>query len=210
MTDVDEAPGWDAIDAVLAALYPGIEPHHVGYHPPRGFVGGALQGCSAYPAEGHWHYVTYGLSELYQPQSEDDPEWSGWGFELTLRVPRKPDDDQAPGWPFAMLQELAKYVNNNQVLLKPGHRIDLRQPITGHPHLPDAPATELTVYALTMDPQLGQIGTPNGDLIFLQVVGVTADEKETMLASTTADILAKLAERNPLLVTYPDRRAATP
>ncbi len=209
MNDVDEAPGWGAIDAALAALYPGIEPRHVGYQPPRGFVGGALQGCSAYPADGHWHYVTYGLSELYQPGPDADPEWSGWGFELTLRVPRE-SEDQPPSWPFAMVQELAKYVNKNQVLLEPGHRIDLRQPITGHPHLPDAPATGLTVYALTLDPQLGHISTPNGDVVFLQAVGVTAGEKARMLTSSTADVLSDLAENNPLLITYPHRRGAMP
>ncbi|MGW2857788.1 hypothetical protein ACWDAZ_40260, partial [Streptomyces sp. NPDC001215] len=81
MTQTEEASGWDAIDAALAPFYPGITPFHVGYFPPKGFEGGALQGCSAYPAEGHWHYVTYGLSELYTPGEDDDPDWSGWGFD---------------------------------------------------------------------------------------------------------------------------------
>ncbi|MDI9654077.1 suppressor of fused domain protein, partial [Burkholderia cenocepacia] len=33
----------------------------------------------------HWHFVTYGLSELYAKES-DDPAVSGFGFELTMRV----------------------------------------------------------------------------------------------------------------------------
>jgi len=33
----------------------------------------------------HWHIVGYGMSELYAKET-DDPEESGWGFELTFRV----------------------------------------------------------------------------------------------------------------------------
>jgi hypothetical protein len=32
-TDDDKAPGWDAIDAAIASLYPQHEPRHVGYVP---------------------------------------------------------------------------------------------------------------------------------------------------------------------------------
>lgn len=53
------------------------------------------------------------------------------------------------------------------------------------------------MYALTLDPQLGQIETPNGKVMFLQIVGVTAQEKADMLASSTADVLTGLAEHNP-------------
>ena len=203
MTETD-APGWDAIDAALDPLYPGMEPRHVGYHPPKGFVGGALQGCSAYPAAGHWHYITYGLSELYEPDPEDDPEWSGWGFELTCRVVRGAEDE-LPMWPFTILNELAKHVNANKVILEPGHRYNMQQPITGHPHLPDAPPTDLMVWAFTLDPQLGRIDTPNGKVDFLQVVGFTSQEKAEMLATSTADVLGRLAEDNPLLITDPGR-----
>jgi hypothetical protein len=199
----DEAPGWDAIDAALRPIYGDQEPRHIGYMPPAAFSTN-LQGCSAYQAEDHWHYISYGLSELYHPGPQDDPDVSGWGFELTLRVPRA-DDDQAPGWPFTMLNELAKHVNGNHVLLQPGDRIDLRAPVTGYPHTPDGPPTELTVFTLTVDPQLGTIQTPNGRLTFLQAVGVSLREKERMLAATTESVLDELAQTNPLLITNPAR-----
>jgi suppressor of fused protein SUFU len=198
-----EAPGWDAIDAALRRLYGSATPRHVGYMPPAAFSAN-LQGCSAYAAQGHWHYVTYGLSELYMPAPDSDREVSGWGFELTMRVPRG-SEATAPGWPFTMLNELAKHVNTNRVLLESGDRIDMRSPVTGHPHVPDAPSTNLTVYAVTIDPQLGRISTPNGTVQFLQVVGVTDAEKEQMLASSTADVLAGLASDNWLLITDPHR-----
>jgi hypothetical protein len=203
----DQAPGWEAIDAALRPLYGDQKPRHVGYLPPAAFSTN-LQGCSAYQAGDHWHYITYGLSELYHPDPQDDPAVSGWGFELTLRVARS-DDGQAPGWPYTMLNELAKHVNGNQALLQPGDRIDMRSPVTGYPHTPDGPPTGLTVYAVTVDPQLGTIDTPNGQVTFLQVVGVTHQEKERMLAGTTAAMLDELAQTNPLLITIPERAGPT-
>jgi hypothetical protein len=50
--------------------------------------------------------------------------------------------------------------------------------------------------------------TPNGRLTFLQLVGVTAAEKERMVASSTSAVLAELAAANPLLVT--DRAGRDP
>src|SRR3712207_6048111 len=93
----DEAPGWEAIEAVFARLYPGQAPRHWGtVMAQRVQFGGpeALDGVSAYAADEpapHWHWVTFGLTELYSKVG-DDPDWSGWGFELTMRVPRGPDD----------------------------------------------------------------------------------------------------------------------
>ena len=48
-----------------------------------------IYGISIYRAEDppHWHFVTYGFSELYSKES-DDPAVSGWGFELTFRLVR--------------------------------------------------------------------------------------------------------------------------
>ena len=91
-----------------------------------------------------------------------------------------------------------------------GDRIDLRAPVTGHPNLPDAPPTGLTVFAISDDPQLSPIDTPNGAVRFLQLVGVTSAEKDEMVGTRTADVLQRLARDNPLLVTDPDRAPADP
>ena len=196
----DDAPGWDAIDAALAGLYGDQQPRHVGSGAPAA-LSSHLQGCSAYAADGHWHYVTYGLSELFEPIAEADPEISGWGFELTMRVPR--EGAEPPRWPFRMLDEIAHYVNDSRSLLAPGHRIDFQHPVTGHPGIEGAPATGLTVFAFAVDPELGEIDTPNGRVVFLQAIGVTAEEKGWMLASSTAGVLADRGD--PLLLTDPAR-----
>lgn len=202
--DNDEASGWDAIDAALAGIYGDAAPRHVGYYPPRGLNGGVLQGCSAYDAGAHWHYITYGLSELYIPEPDADPRVSGWGFELTMRVARE-IGPAAPAWPFTMLNQIARHISRTSSPLQPGHRIDLRAPVTGYPHVDGAPDTRLTVLATLMDPELGEITSPNGTVRFLQLVGVTAREKESMLASSTVTVLDELARDNPLLITDPSR-----
>lgn len=194
----DEAPGWDAINAAVRSLYGDQQPRHVAYSPPAAFSAN-LQGCSAFATGDQWHYISYGLSELYHPGPEDDPAFSGWGFELTLRVPRHAED-QPPEWPFTMINEMAKHVNSQRVLLEDGHRIDLLAAVTGYPHT-HGPDTALTVFAVTID-------TPNGRVTFLQLVGVTAAEKDAMVGSTTAAVLADLASRARLLVTDPARAPA--
>lgn len=198
----DAAPGWDAIDAACAAIYVDQVPRHVGYTPPAA-LSANLDGCSAYDAGDHWHYVSYGLSELYEPGPNDDPAYSGWGFELTLRLAKALAEVNAPGWPFTMINELAKQVNTNRMLLEPGHWIDLGAPATGYPDLPDAPNTNCTVFAVDDDPMLGTISTPHGAVTFLQLVPVTAADKQRMVAGSTASVLAGLRGESRLLIFRP-------
>ena len=97
----DAAPGWDAINAALDPLYAGQEPKHVGTIVPW-MLGGAdpLNGISAWkrlePVP-HWHFVTYGFSELYAKES-DDPDISGYGFELTFRLACDPAEAEPASW----------------------------------------------------------------------------------------------------------------
>jgi hypothetical protein len=199
---VDElpSPGWQAIDDAMSRLYGDAVPHHVGYALPAA-LSSNLQGCSAYSATDHWHYVTYGLSELYVPQPADDPDISGWGFELTFRLPRGPESEP-PGWPFIVLNRLANFVNEGTLTIPPpGTRINLRAPITGFPDTPDGTDTELTTFAVVLDPQLGQINTVNGQVAFLLLVGITDAERDVMVATSTADVLARLGLTNPMLTT---------
>src|SRR5262245_34756174 len=97
----DEAPGWGAIDRALAQHYGTILCYALGGDDP-------LQGISAYLSEEgrpHWHYVTYGYSELYDKES-DNPDESGWGFEMTFRLARRANRKKTPVWPMNFLQNL--------------------------------------------------------------------------------------------------------
>ena len=196
--DEPTSAGWDAIDSACRAIYGDQPPRHVAYHPGRAF-GSVLQGASAYRAHDHWHYVTGGLSNLFDDTGDDDGR-SGWGYELTWRVRSGPDDGEAPGWPFSMLQSVAKWASGTPVLLEDGTRINMGAPVTGHP-VSGGPDTSLTGAVLTTDPELGEIVTANGRVRFLQLVGYGPDEIAEALAEGSAGVLERTRLRDPLLVT---------
>ncbi|MFC4068409.1 suppressor of fused domain protein [Actinoplanes subglobosus] len=143
---------WDVVTEALGRLYPQAEPWHVSY-PAEGF---ALRAASAYPADGHWHFVTYGLGERQ-------------GFELTVRVVRGVEP-QPPQWPFLLLNRVAVLADAAAEPFEEGQWADLGGPITGHPQ-GDGPPTGLSVVILAADPELGDR--------FLQLVGVTAAEAQS-------------------------------
>lgn len=76
--------GWSAIDAALEPIYHAAQPKHFGTY-IRYRLGGPdpLDGIIAYPRSEpipHWHFVTYGFTELYDEDSEN-PDVNGWGFD---------------------------------------------------------------------------------------------------------------------------------
>ncbi|NXN26279.1 SUFU protein, partial [Nycticryphes semicollaris] len=62
----------------------------------------------------HWHYISFGLSDLYGDNrvheftGTDGP--SGFGFELTFRLKRETGESAPPTWPAELMQGLARYV----------------------------------------------------------------------------------------------------
>jgi hypothetical protein len=193
-TDPDApAPGWDAITEHVERLYPNTKPVHMGTG--RGVaLGDALDGISAYQGAGWWQYVTYGLTEVFTKES-DDPKVSGWGYELTMRIPRT--EGNPPEWPFGVLLSLAKLTQGQGMVFGQGHRLQTGHPLAGLP-------TRLTAVAFTLDPLLGAIDTPHGRMEFLLVVGITDEELSQMKASSTATGLEQIADR----VTDPARAPA--
>jgi hypothetical protein len=191
------APGWDAIASRLAPLYGDQEPRHWG-SVVKYRLGGPdpLDGISAYhrlQPEPHWHFVTYGFSELYAKESKI-AETSGFGFELTFRLACGADDTETPKWPVGFLNNLARYVFEGHALA-PGHHMNLNGPIAlGRP-------TDVTAIAVVQDPELAPVETPNGSLRFLQVFGLTSDEYLALLGWTSAGLVELMRQRNPVLVT---------
>ena len=201
MSEGPDAPGWAAIDGALARLYPRQVPHQ--FASQRAYE---LDGESPLPAiavyEGqrpdHWHFVTYGLSELFEKTS-DDPARSGFGFELTLRTPRAAGETSPPSWPLRALQGLGRYVLGTRLGFDTGHCADLGGPIA------QGSDSELTCLALVPDPLLGQISTPFGALLFLQVVGLTPDELAAMQRLDHEGVVNLLAELDFHGITDPAR-----
>lgn len=196
----DGAPGWDAIENVLRPIYGDQEPVHMA---PilSGMLGGddPLQGISAYRATHggtpHWHFVTFGYSELFEKES-DDAAVSGFGFEMTIRVADPEHLDEPPPWVFSLLQNLARYVFSSGNVFEPGHHLTLNGPIAlGRD-------TRLVAAAFVSDPELPEtLSTPHGTLQFVQLVGISQDEYDAMRAWDTTKLLALFRETNPSLVT---------
>lgn len=199
-SDAPEAVGWAAIDSVLEPLYPGQEPKHWAATLPAA-LGGTdyLQGASAYAVENppHWHFITYGFSELYEKEWSN-PDLSGFGFELTFRLARGSSDDP-PSWVFSFLQNLGRYVFASRNSFEPSHHMNLNGPI--------ALGVETAIHAIGFieDPSLPAIQTPNGHLRFTQVVGLTIDEVAALRSWDATKFLALLATKIPLSTTDLDR-----
>jgi hypothetical protein len=202
--DEDHAPGWDALDRVVEAQFPGQSPHHWKPNDVPLPAQDGLWGISAYRDGDAWFYVTYGLTDLFElfrspeVRADGDGKWSGFGFELTMRV-LSPEGDP-PLWPVNLLEELGKYVYKTKSGFEHGHRFDPRGPITG-----GKPPTRLTALAFANDPALEPIETPLGRVEFIAVVGITADELARAKATTTDDVLAELRLDSSRLVTDPAR-----
>ena len=192
----EEAPGWAAIDAALAKVYGGREPslRYKGIPDED-----PLEGIAVFDAGGHWHYVSYGLSELYEKETAE-ADVSGFGFELTLRVKRGAEAEP-PVWGVDFLQSLARYVFDTGNVLDVNHQFATGGPIAR------GEDTHMTAILLARDPQLPRLATPFGRVDFLQVVGVTDDEYELTKDWGTEPLLGALAERDPMMVTDLHRKS---
>lgn len=207
-TDADDtdapSPGWDAISARLDQLYPGQEPKHFGTLISH-MLGGPdpLDGISAWRRTDpvpHWHFVTYGLSELYAKES-DDPQVSGYGFELSFRLAMEPGEvadanAEPPAWALSFLQNLARYVFQSGNVFRDGHWMTANGPIALERE------TKICSMGFATDPELAEtLTTPNGSLEFLQVVGLTQDEERAAKQWRTRKLLEVLLPHMPLWVT---------
>jgi hypothetical protein len=202
----DAAPGWDAIDAALRPLYGDRQPLHYGTV-IKYMLGGRdpLDGISAYKnlePTPHWHYVTYGMSELYHKES-DVAEMSGFGYEFTMRLACGVADEQPPFWAMNLMQNLARLSYEGGSVFGAYHTLHVNGPIAQETD------TKLTAIVFVNDPQLPPIDTPHGRVEFLQIVGLTADELAAKNAWDCQKLVALLGLDNPLLVTDLDRASLT-
>ena len=203
--DTPDAPGWDAIDEALREMYGQQEAWQWRTVQTFGQGGGDPLDCiCAYRVDGqkpHWHYVSYGMSELYEKRSRDRLR-SGWGFEFTLRLTRQGDETQPPVWPLRLLQHLSRYVVQTGNVFQPGDHMDVNGPIA------EGFDTMLRAAMFAADPLLSAIDTPNGRVRFVQVVGVTLDELRAAKAWNITGFLELFSTcRDPLLRTDLRRRS---
>ena len=195
----DWAPGWEAIDTCLEPLYSGQKPRHYGTNlHARAIFGGDqyLDGCSVYEPAYGLHIVTYGMSELYANEESFGGEWSKWGYEMTIKLPACEEADYM--WAIDMLANLARYTFTSKRFFEPYQYIS-----GGGNPIKVGSDSKLTGLLIVPDTELAGADTIHGHLNFMQVVGITQAELESVMGdSAQARPLAERLQRDaPMLLT---------
>lgn len=186
--------GWDAITAAFDKLYPGQEnPRHFA-NPFLWRLGGPdpLQGVSVYDGGDCFHFVTYGLSDLYEKESKD-PEYSGYGLEFTLKLRKEGIDDETAELNcivgiFNALARLTfekgeQFFPDEYIYTGQTTGIDVRQ------------RSRLTGFITALD-EAGTIDTPNGKVDFVKLIGATDAELKAIIEKklTVRELVEKIGD----------------
>lgn len=204
--DRADAPGWEAIDRWVGRHFPADTPHQfTSRHPYELDKSSPLPAVTAFETRSPkgWLYVSYGLSELFD-KSSDDADVSGFGYELTMRVPAVEGADAPPTWPLRLFQALGHHALANGGGFDSGHVLELGAPIVA-PGSDGPDDCRLTALVCLPDPALGKIPTPNGSLLFLRLFAVTPEEREAMDGLELGELIGCLAELEGLAITDPER-----
>ena len=173
------APGWDAITAAFARMYPGQEaPRHFGCLIPWRLGGpDPLQGVSAYDGGAYFHFVTYGLSDLYEKEGAD-PEYSGYGYEFTLKLAKVglENEMQEQQCIVGIFNDLARLTFEKGEQFFPDEYIYTGQELGFDVNQ----KSRLTGFVTALD-EAGTIDTPNGKVDFVKLIGATDAELKAIM-----------------------------
>lgn len=179
-TETINTIGWDSIEAEFFRVYPTqINPKH--YAPLIKWKFGGpdpLDGINIYDAGDFWHFVTLGLTELYDKESQNK-EISGYGFEFTYKLKKGCYDNEEAEIKAAcaLLQQLGKIVVVDKAIIKPNEYLYTGQ-TTG---IDSASRSKITGFITMADNVVNTINTPNGKVEFLQLIGVTDSELKAIM-----------------------------
>ena len=170
--------GWDAITKECEKSYPTQkDPKHYGTL-IKWRLGGndPLDGISIYDEGNYWHFVTYGLSELYEKESENK-EYSGYGMEFTFKLKTdKYDDEEEIKCICGILQSIARITFTRGDIFEPYQYLYTGQ-ATG---IDSKMKSNITGFITVPDDKFQTLNTPNGKVEFVEFIGVTKDEIEAV------------------------------
>lgn len=179
----DKFFGWDAITETFEKLYPGQEnPKHYGTLISWRFGGNdPLPGISIYDGGDYWHFVTYGLSEVYEKET-DNQEISGYGMEFTLKLKKEnsnneeEEEDEIKGL-CGILQSIAR------ITFTQGEVFGVYEYLyTGQTEGVDVKMeSNITGFITVPEPKCQSIDTPNGKVEFVELIGVTDAELKSIM-----------------------------
>ena len=167
--------GWDAITNLCDKIYPNQEnPKHYGTLISWKLGGNdPLKGISIYDSGDYWHFITYGLSELYEKESAIK-DVSGYGMELTFKLKKDnyENEENEIKCICGILQSIARItftkgeVFNSYEYLYTGQTegIDYNR------------KSNITGFITVPDDKFHDINTQNGKVNFVEFIGVTDNE----------------------------------
>lgn len=170
--------GWDAITERCEQIYPNQKnPMHYGPLIMWKLGGNSpLDGISIYDGGDYWHFVTYGLSELYNKES-DNLEYSGYGMEFTLKLKKGDYDlDKEIKNICGVLQQIARVTFTDGELFRPNEFLYTGQEVG----IDCEKKSNITGFITVLDDKFQVIDTPNGEVSFVEFIGVTLNEIEAV------------------------------
>ena len=176
-----EINGWKAITKLCEEVYPDQEdPKHYGTIIDWS-VGGndPLDGISVYDAGDYWHFITYGLSELYEKES-DVKEVSGYGMEFTFKLKKDNYENEENEIIdiCGILQTIARITFTEGEIFKPYEYICSSYGQTSG--IDYNGKSNITGFITIPDDKFHEIDTPNGKVSFVEFIGVTNTELEAL------------------------------
>ena len=193
--DEHYSPGWQAIDDAFSEIYGKQEPKHYGtIITSRAIFGGDeyLYGYSIYESsKGYYHIVTYGMSNLYFDEKHYGQDYSGWGYEMTMKL--KADSAEDCVWALNMLGNLARYTYTKKAYFQENEYI-----LGDGSPIKQGSDSKICSLATTLDTEIEGRDTVHGRLDFIQIVGITWDDackvhenKKKEFVKSTIDIIRK-------------------
>ena len=169
------AQGWDAITNECERVYPNQKnPKHYGTLVSYRLGGNdPLDGISVYDGGDYWHFVTYGLSELYDKES-DIEEVSGYGMEFTFKLKKDnyENEENEIQCVCGILQSIARITFTKGELFNVYEYLYTGQ-TTG---IDSKQKSNITGFITVPDDKFKEINTPNGKVCFVEFVCVTDNE----------------------------------
>lgn len=172
--------GWDAIIEACKKIYPTQDnPKHYGTL-LRWHLGGPdpLDGISIYDGGDYWHFVTFGLSELYRKETEDNTI-SGYGMEFTFKLKKDNYEDEKAEIEgiCGILQSIARLTFNDGEIFRPYEYVYSGQ-TTG---IDTKMKSNITGFITIPDKELESITTPYGKVDFVEFIGATDAELKAVM-----------------------------
>lgn len=170
-----KSEGWDAITKECERIYNNQKnPKH--YAPLISWMLGGndpLDGISIYDGGDYWHFVTYGLSELYEKET-NNKEISGFGMEFTFKLKKENYEDEETEIKCIcnILQQIARITFTKGEIFK-----EYEYLYTGQTEGIDLNKESNIIGFITIpDVNFNSINTPNGKVDFIEFIGVTNAE----------------------------------